>query len=162
MPKAEKDAKLAELNKKLEDCLLNYKNANEDKFNLSKALDNTLEVTIDINSFGSVEKRNDVGLSASDLDMAAEKFLKKERCRAEANLIKARITYKVHSEIPLSKIEKQYLRAWMEKATKTEALLPHADILVPEQSSTMSLAEALSPEDFYALNSLHRVSIDED
>lgn len=158
----EKRAKLDELNKQLEDCLMNYKNANEDKFNLSKALDNTLEVTIDINSFGSVEKRNDAGLSASDLDMAAENFLQKERCRAEANLIKARITYKVHSGIKLSKNEKRYLSAWMEKATQTGALLPHADILVPEQPSTMSLAEALSPEDFYALNSLPRVSIEKE
>ncbi len=48
----------------------------------------------------------------------------------------------------------------MEQATKTSALLSSADILVPEKPSSLTLAEALSPEDFYTLNSLSRVSID--
>jgi hypothetical protein len=45
---------MGELNKQLEDCLLNYKNSIEDKFNLSKALDNHLEVNIDVGSLSSV------------------------------------------------------------------------------------------------------------
>lgn len=47
----------------------------------------------------------------------------------------------------------------MDKSSQTEALLPQADLLVPEEPSNLSLAEALSAEDFYALNSLSRVSI---
>ena len=40
-------------------------------------------------------------------------------------------------------------------------MLPQADILVPEEATSLSLGEALSAEDFYALNSLSRVSIKE-
>jgi len=122
---------MGELNKKLEDCLINYKNSIEDKFNLSKALDNHLEVTIDVNSFTSVKKRNQTGLSATDLEIAPEVFLQKQRCRAESNLIKARIVYKMHTDLPLSESEKKYMTAWMEKAAETSTLLPNADVLVP-------------------------------
>jgi hypothetical protein len=48
--------------------------------------------------------------------MAPEIFLQKQRCRAEANLIKARIVYKMHSDVPLSDSEKKYMSAWIEKA----------------------------------------------
>jgi len=119
------------LHKQLEDCLLNYKRANEDNFNLSKALDNTVEVTIDISTLSAVQKRNHLGLGPVDLEMAPEHFLKKQRCRAEANLIKGRIAYKVHSDIELSENETKYLNAWMDKSSQTEALLPQADLLVP-------------------------------
>ena len=101
-PEAEFDAIMDDLKKKLEDCLLNYKRSNEDAFNLSKALDNTVEVTIDISTLSAVQKRNHLGLGPVDLDMAPEHFLKKQRCRAEANLIKGRIAYKVHQDIELS------------------------------------------------------------
>jgi len=157
--KEEYDAKMGVLNKKLEDTLINYKNSIEDKFNLSKALDNTLEVTIDVGAFTPVKNRSHTGLSPTDLDMAAENFLQKQRCRAETNLVKARIIYKNHSDVPLSESEKKYMSAWMEKASETETLLPQADVLVPEHPSSLSLAEALSGDDFYALNSLSRVSI---
>lgn len=75
LPKEELEAKMAVLNEKLENTLLNYKNANEDNFNLSKALDNTLKVTIDINSFGAVKNRNVTGLSPSEQEICAEMFL---------------------------------------------------------------------------------------
>ena len=91
--------------------------------------------------------------------MAPELFLKKQRCRAETIFIKARITYKVHSGFPLSHNEKRYLDKWIDKASETKTLIPHADVLVPSEPSKLSLAEALSPEDFYALNSLSRVDI---
>jgi hypothetical protein len=110
---------MAVLNKKLEDCLLNYKNTMEDKFNLSKALDNTLEVTIDVSAFTPVKNRSQTGLSPVELEMAAEIFLDKQRCRAETNLIKARIIYKNHSDVPLSENEKKYMSAWMSAASKT-------------------------------------------
>ena len=37
-----------------------------------------------------------------------------------------------------------------------------ADVLVPESPSGLSLADALTPEDFYLLNSLSKVSIQGD
>jgi len=88
-----------ELNRKLEDLLQNYKRSNEDIWNLSKSLGSSMEVSVDVNAFTSVQKRNDLGLNPTDLDITPEQFLLKERCRAEANLIKARIAYKVHSDI---------------------------------------------------------------
>lgn len=52
------EPKMDALHKQLEDCLLNYRNANEDRFNLSKALDNHLEVTIDLGAFKPTQDRN--------------------------------------------------------------------------------------------------------
>lgn len=49
-----RQAKIDELKRQLEDILVNYKRANEDHFNLSKALDNSVEVTIDISEFSPV------------------------------------------------------------------------------------------------------------
>ena len=66
-PREELDAKLSELYKKLEDLLQNYKRANEDQWNLSKTLGSTVEVTIDVNDFAAVQKRNDLGLTQTDL-----------------------------------------------------------------------------------------------
>lgn len=42
--------------------------------------------------------------------------MEQERCRAETNLIKARIAYKVHSDFDLTDNEKRYLAAWMKEA----------------------------------------------
>lgn len=71
-PKEEFDAKMDELNKKLEDCLLNYKRANSEIFNLSKALDNELEVSIDLGSLSTIQKQDLGGLSQADLEVAPE------------------------------------------------------------------------------------------
>jgi len=71
----------------------------------------------------NVQNRNKDGLNPVDLEMTAEEFLNKERCRAETDLIKARITYKVHSNIDLSKSELRYLNEWMAKSSETTALL---------------------------------------
>jgi len=53
-PEQEYNALMDRYNKQLEDLLLNYKRANEDVFNVSKALDNTVEVSTDINSLSAV------------------------------------------------------------------------------------------------------------
>ena len=161
-PKEEFDARMDELNRQLGEILYNYRRSNEDRFNLSEAIPNRVEVTIDLNNLTPVAKRNDQGLSPLELDMSPELFLKKQRCRAETNFIKARITYKVHSGFPLTHSEKRYLNMWIDKASETKALMPHADVLVPSEPSKLSLAEALSPEDFYGLNSLSRVDINAD
>ena len=161
-PQEEYDAKMDELNRQLGECLYNYQRSNEDRFNLSESIPNRVEVTIDLDSLTPVTKRNDQGLSPVDLEMAPELFLKKQRCRAETNFIKARITYKVHSGFPLSHSEKRYLDMWIDKASETKTLIPHADVLVPSEPSKLSLAEALTPEDFYGLNSLSRVDINVD
>ena len=159
-PEDEKIAMIEKLNRQLEDALLNYERANEDPFNLSKALESKVKVTVDVNQFEAVSSRNDPGLRASELEVNPEIFLKQQRCRAETNFIKARLAYKVHSDIPLTDNEKRYLDAWMSAAQSIDALLPHSDLLVPSEPSALSLAESLSPEDFYALNSLSRVDID--
>mmetsp|Transcript_36750 Transcript_36750/g.44952 ORF Transcript_36750/g.44952 Transcript_36750/m.44952 type:complete len:473 (+) Transcript_36750:201-1619(+) len=158
-PTEEYEAKKEALEKQLEDLLLNYERANEDPFNLSHALPNKVEVTIDVDSFSSVQGRNDEGLRPTEIEKSAQQFLDKERCRAEANFIKARISYKVHSNVELSENEKSYLEAWMKESQSTGTLLSDADVLVPAKPSKLSLADALSPEDFYALNSLSRVDI---
>jgi len=49
----------------------------------------------------------------------------------------------------------------MEQASRSKTLLPKADLMVPSEPSTLSLADALRPEDFYQLNSLNRVYIDD-
>ena len=161
-PKEEYDAKMDELNRQLGECLYNYQRSNEDRHNLSEAIPNRVEVTIDLDNITPVAKRNDQGLSPVDLELSPEIFLKKQRCRAETNFIKARITYKVHSGFPLSHSEKRYLDMWISKASETKTLIPHADLLVPSEPSKLSLAEALSPEDLYCLNSLSRVDINTD
>lgn len=111
------------LEKEMEDLLLNYERANEDPFNLSHSLKNTVEVNIDVASLAPVRDRNDLGLRPTELEMNAETFLKQQRCRAEANLIKARISYKVHSNEQLTKNEVRYLKAWMRQAQDTNTLL---------------------------------------
>ena len=126
---------------------------------MSKALDNTVEVTIDVSELTPVQRRNNTGLGAVDLEMNADLFLQKQRCRVEAKFIKSSIAYKVHNDIALSANEKRYLQAWMKEASQTKALLPQADLLVPSKPSQLSLSQALTPEDFYALNTLPRVSI---
>ena len=49
----------------------------------------------------------------------------------------------------------------MDKSAEMKTLLPKSDIMVPQVPSNLTLQEALSPEDFYVLNSLSRVSISE-
>ena len=41
----------------IENALVNYKRGNEDFFNLSKALDNYLDVSVDIEALGMTEAR---------------------------------------------------------------------------------------------------------
>ena len=94
--------------------------------------------------------------------MSAEQFLLKQRCRAEADLIKGRIAYKIHQKIPLSNNENKYLNVWMNKSSQTIALLPQPDILVPAEPTKLTLAEAFSADDFYSINALSRVSIQGD
>ena len=49
----------------------------------------------------------------------------------------------------------------MTKASRNEALLSQADLMVPEEPSNLTLAEGLNAEDFYTLNSLNRVSLED-
>lgn len=101
-PDAETKSRREQLMKELDDILVNYERGNEDKFNLSKTLDNKVEVTIDVGALNPVQNRNDMGLSPVEMEMAPDQYLKQQRCRAEADLIKARIAYKVHSDVALT------------------------------------------------------------
>ena len=105
------------MERQLGEVLYNYSRSNEDWTNISEAIPNRVEVTIDLDDLTPVAKRNEQGLSPIELEMAPELFLKKQRCRAETNFIKARITYKVHSGFPLSHNEKRYLDTWIDKAS---------------------------------------------
>ena len=80
-------------------------------------MDNTVEVTIDIGAFSPVQDRDNLGLSPVEMESSADIYLMQQRCRAETNLIKARLAYKIHSDIELSANEKEYLDIWMEKST---------------------------------------------
>lgn len=90
--------KIEDLERQLEDLLVNYDHANNDQTNLSHALENRLEVDVNLGSLASVQNRNErPTLSHSDLELSDENYLLRQRCRAEANLIKSRIAYKVFS-----------------------------------------------------------------
>lgn len=50
--------KAAQLLEQLENALMNYRRGKEDFFNLSKALDNYLDVKIDIEALGVLSENN--------------------------------------------------------------------------------------------------------
>ena len=81
----------------LENALVNYKRGNEDFFNLSKALDNYLEVSVDIESLGMTEARPEGDPIHDGLSDAL--FLRKQRALAETALIKSTIIFKFHNNI---------------------------------------------------------------
>ena len=82
---------------------MNYERSKEDHFNLSKALDNSLKVSIDLDSIKALKDKSLANTIDSDLTDA--QFLDLERRRAETLLIKSRIIYKVNNDKALSNAE---------------------------------------------------------
>ena len=140
----------------MENALVNYKRGNEDFFNLSKALDNHLEVKVDLQSLGFL---NDKSMSdpiyngISDLD-----YLQKQRVIAESSLIKSTIIYKAHNNIKFTKSEKEYLGMWVRFASDKKTLVSGESLMVPDAPARLPLS-AISADDLYALNTLPGVSI---
>lgn len=141
----------------MENCLVNYKRGNEDFFNLSKALDNHLEVKIDLQSLGFL---NDKSMSdpiyngISDFD-----YLKKQRVIAESALIKSTIIYKAHNDIKFTEPEKEYIAMWVRLSSDKKTLVSGESLMVPDAPSRLTLS-AVSADDLYALNILPGVAID--
>jgi hypothetical protein len=61
--------------------------------------------------------------------------------------------YKCHNDIQLNPNEAQYAALWMKAAEQSQSLVTGATLMVPENPASLKLSD-LSPEDFYAFNSL--------
>jgi len=148
---------IEKLERKLEDLLYNYDKGKEDYTNLSQALRNTLQVSIDLDSIKALQDKSTA--SVIDSDLSDQEFLDLERRRAETLLIKSRIAYKVNDDKVLSTAEQTYLSEWMKKSSEAGCLVPSAETMLPDSPSSLML-KALSPDDFYALNSIPKVDFD--
>jgi hypothetical protein len=140
----------------LENALVNYRRGNEDFFNLSKSLDNYLDVSVDVKALGVLSdhvKIDPIKGSLSDAE-----FLAKEKVLAETALIKSSIIYKCHNGLPLSANEKRYAKAWMQRAKDSKTLVTN-DVMIPAAPSAIRM-DTLKPEDFYALNNITGVEFD--
>ena len=83
-----------------------------------------------------------------DLDLRDKHYLKKELARAETNLIKARISYKIYSDIPLSSAEKKYQKKWLEALNDQKSLVcPLGDGSLVLSSPTKLTFEKMKPQD---------------
>lgn len=149
--------KAEKLLEQIENALVNYKRGNEDFFNLSKALDNYLEVSVDIQALGMTEVRP-LGDPVFD-GLSDAQFLRKQRVLGETALIKATIIYKCHHDIPLNESERQYCKLWIKQANDSKSLVTGENVMVPETPSNLKF-DQLSPEDLYVLNNLPGVAFD--
>ena len=129
---------------------MNYRRGNEDFFNLSKALDNYLEVSVDVEALGVLPDRTREDPIENALSDA--QYLQRKRVEAETALIKTTIIYKRHNDIPLSSLEQRYAKLWSECSKQPRALVTN-DLMVPDHPSMLKISD-LTPEDLYALNSL--------
>ena len=118
---------------------------------------NSLEVSIDLESLKALQDKS-LG-SSTDSDLTDREFLDLERRRAETLLIKSRIVYKLDKDVALSDSEKSYLSEWIKQSSEMNCLLPSNETMLPETPSSIML-KALSPDDFYALNSIPKVEFD--
>lgn len=122
--KFENEKEFERLRDELGNLLLNYKKANEDNMQLSSSLPNTLDIGIDLDSLQAVkEGTHQQRVDLLDLDMREKHYLKKELARAETNLIKARIAYKIYSDVALTASEKKYQKKWLEALKDQKSLV---------------------------------------
>ena len=89
-------------------------------------------------------------------NVKAEKILSDYRRHAEAYLIKASIIKKMHYDIALSPLEKEYLKEW-KKRLKEVTLIEDADFCLAPSEHTKLKIKDLSAEDLYRLNSIPNV-----
>lgn len=162
--KLENEAEFNRLRDELGNLLLNYKRANEDNMQLSSSLPNTLDVGIDLDSLQAVrDGMHQANVDLLDLDLREKHYLKKELARAETNLIKARISYKIHSELPLTAAEEKYKEAWIQALKDQKSLVcPLSDGTLCTGSPTKLTFASLQPQDKYAFASLGKVNLSEE
>lgn len=144
--------------KQIEDLIMNYKMLNNDAMNLTKALDNDIEVEIDLASLDAMNPGTHQHRTMTERDLSDSAFLSRERCRAETNLIKARIVHKLYSLEPLSDNEKRYLEIWHSLSQDLRCVLGSADPMLPSRPTSLKISNLL-PEDLYALNSVPKVDL---
>lgn len=143
----------------MDEILVSAQQGNDDNFNLSAAHDSYAQINIDLKSLGVLDlaptkELNPWDISASNSD---EEFLARERCRAEARLIKAKIIYKVYQHQPLSSAERKYKSEWL-KAIKKSGKCLLDECLVPEKPTNLTI-DCLSADDMFTLNSVPKVHL---
>lgn len=134
---------------------MNYRRGNEDFFNLSKALDNYLEVKVDVEALGVLADTSNMDPLSANLSDA--QFLYSKRIMAETALIKSTIIYKCHSNTELSGLEQKYATKWIDAAKEAKTLVTGESVMLPELPAKLRISD-LSPEDLYTFNSLPGVS----
>lgn len=84
--------------------------------------------------------------------------MEKFRLEAEAKLVKASLIKKIHEGTPLTDLEKNYIKKWLQEIS----LCPDEDslrsVMVPKNISTLTYSN-LSAWDRYNLNAIPMVSI---
>lgn len=86
----------------------------------------------------------------------SEEFLRRKRLKAEVNMIKARILYKLHNDSSLSSNESAYLKLWMEDLNRS-SLNNAGNTMLKVRLTKLKLAD-LSEEDIQTFESLYGVS----
>lgn len=81
----------------LDRILMKNEKENEDLFNLSSPLGNYVNINIDIESLGVLEKTSQTRSGLTDAQ-----FLLRERCVAESRIIKSKIIYKMDNDLDLT------------------------------------------------------------
>lgn len=125
---------------------------------MSKSLDNYLDVSVDIKDLGVLPDRAKLDPVVDSMSDSA--YLDKQRVLAETSLIKSTIIYKCHHNLPLSELEKQYSRDWLNKSRESKSLVS-SNVMVPASPAAVRI-DSLSPEDFYALNNIPGVEFNRD
>ena len=93
------------LDEKVVDMLLENQIENEDTISLSHQIESEVKIEYNMKSLMRSEFVHDVDPDLVNADVSDSAFLALQRRRAETKLIKAKIIYKQHEGIPLSKNE---------------------------------------------------------
>ena len=84
-------------------------------------------------------------------------YLDFKRRKAESNLIKNRILYKLHRNVELSPLEKEYLAVYKENL-QTATVLQAGKVMVPRQTTALTVKK-LSDKDLALFAGLHKVDV---
>lgn len=152
---------LKTLQDKLDDMLMQNRNENEDFTSLSHHVNSEVKVQYDLKSLMKSDTVYDVDPELNDADLTDAEFLARQRRRAETKLIKSRIIYRMHHDLPLSSAEDRYLQQWLSALTESTEIniLNHRDSML-QQHFTQSSINDLRAEDVYTLNRIPNVDID--
>lgn len=154
-----REAKSKQIWERIEEMLIENERENEDNFNLGSMMKNRIRLDYDMKSLMRSEFIQEVDPDVANQTMTDEQFLSKQRRRAEQKLIKSKIIYKSHNEIPLSNQETRYLQAWIDEIKSGKSINSIGDSLLPANHSHKKI-NSVSAEDLFTLNSIPRVEID--